>query len=246
MSVDLKRTFADLESERGVFTGATFEEEGQLVVGNISTGVELAAQGAAAASQVLLGFAKKDTVSPAGTRMYGTDGQVPAASPYTVDIGHTLVTADLNAFGDVQVFDVTADAYLTLIAGPTPASGEVDLLDATAGTLDFHADEAGHEIQILARVTMTARERDGIYQQRHINSNAQADLELIGYWTGRGEIYMDQFDAAVTDWDTGTLRTDASGFITTAAGGTDISGLCRVISVPSADDPWLGLSFNIG
>jgi len=245
MAIDLKKTDSDLDIEVPLGLGQSFTEEGQLVIGTLASGEEVANVGTAAASLKLLGFAKLDTVSPASTRTFSTTGTIPSAAAYTISIGHTLVTSDINADGDVRVQRVDTGAYLTLASG-APASGEFQLSDAANGVLTFNSAQAGLQVRIWARVTMSARERDGLYQQRHINSNAQGDLERVGVISGTGVIYTDQYDMSVTDWTSGDLRTGAGGVITVGGGGTVLDGSVSVIHVPSLDEPMLGLRFTLG
>lgn len=245
MAIDLKQTDSTRDLELPMAVGEVFDEEGQLVIQTLTSGEEQAVRGTAAGSLRLLGFAKLDTVSPASTRAYTTTGVIPSSAPYTIDIGHTLVTSDINANGDIRVQRVDTGAYLTLAAG-APATGEFQLSGGAAGIITLHADQAGLQVRIFARVTMTAREATGLYQQRHINSNAQADLQRVGIISGTGTIYTDQFDQSVTDWTAGDLRTGAAGVITVGGGGTVLDAELSVIHVPTVDSPSLGLRFNLG
>jgi hypothetical protein len=245
MALNLKKTSTDRDDELSLDVGETFEEEGKLVVSTLNAdGEEVAVVGTQAAGLKVFGFSKLDTISPAFTRSYVTSAVIPAVAPFTVDIGHTLVTSDVNADGDVRVRRVDTGAYLTLVAG-APAAGEFQLSGAATGVLTFNAAEADVEVEVFARVTMTAREQAFLFQQRHINSGAQADLEVVGVINGVGTVYTDQFDESVTDWDTGTLRTGPLGTITTAAGGTDISSKMTVIHIPDTTEPFLGLRVNL-
>jgi len=250
MAIDLKYTMSDWEFEKTINSAASFVEEGQLVVRsfNSTTGEEEAAVGSETGSLVVLGFAKLDTISPAATRVYTETTEVPATADgsgdYKVTLGHTLVTAAIDTDGDVAVYDKTNSAWLAV--GAAIASGVFTLFNAASGILEFHADEAGIEIDVYARVTMTARERDQMYQQRHVNSNAMDDLEKIGVISGTGKIRTDQYDVSVGDWSSATLETGALGVITdSAGGGTNIASYVRVTKVPSVEDPFLELEFNL-
>jgi len=249
MAIDTKHTMGDWEFEKPLATGASFVEEGQLVIRsfNATTGEEEATVGSAGAGQVLLGFAKLDTVSPAATEVLAETSEVPAvpdvAGDYHVTLTKGNITSDIDANGDVAVYDVTNSTWLSVAAAI--ASGDFIVSDAANGELEFHVDEAGIEIQVYYRRTLSASDRDQKYQQRHINSNAMASLEKIGVISGVGRIRTDQYDVSVGDWSTGTLRTGAAGVITTAAGGTDISAYVRVVKAPSVDDPMLELEFNL-
>lgn len=245
MGLDLKRTDTDRDYELGLLLGEVFEEEGKVVVATLDTdGNEVAEVGTQAAGLKVVGFSKLDTISPAVTRSFTGSAVIPAVAPFTVSIGHTLVTSDINANGDVRVQRVDTGAFLTLVAG-APAAGEFQLSDAANGVLTFNAAQADVEIEFGARVTMSARERDQLFQQRHINSGAQADLERVGVISGNGVVFTDQYDESVTDWDTGTIRTGPLGTLTTAAGGTDISSKVSVVHIPSTALPFLGVRINL-
>lgn len=248
--IDTKRTMGSLDYERPRASTANFTEEGMLVVRsfNTTTGVEEATHGTAAGGLTLLGFSKLDTVSPSTTEVVAEEGlEVPATADsdgdYHVTLGHDALTSDFETNGDVAVYDVTNETWLAVEA----AIGDGDFIvsDAANGELEFHSAQAGIEINVYYRRTLTASQRDQKYQRRHINSGAQDDLEKVGIIGGEGEIYTDQYDVSVGDWSTGTLRTGANGCITTQAGGTDISAYVRVIAIPTVDRPTLGLAFNL-
>lgn len=250
MAIDRKRSMASRVFERPLVLGQTFAEDGLVVAASLVAGAErIQPAGTGTALRNVLGFSALDTISPSGTRMYTVQGSVPAAAPYTLDIGHLLVTADLSAgIGDFRVYDEDATADLTAVVYGAPASGEVafaNLAAQQAGILTFHADEAGHAVSVYARVTMSAEERDQIFQQLHINSNAQAVLSTCGVWGGEGEVYTDRFDPAV-DFSTGAaLLLDVTGHVTFGGGGTDVSTKMRIVHSPTVADPWLGISFNL-
>lgn len=250
MAIDRKRSDWTRQFDLPLAVGQSFTEEGQIVTEALSSGVSVASRGAASGSLVPVGFAMLTQVSPGSTRMYTTEAVVPStpdgSSEYIVDIGHTLITSAINALGDVAVYDRTAAAFLTLVAAGAPASGEFALKSGAAGTIEFHADEAGHEIDVYARVTMTAREQVGLFGQRNINANSQADLEMVGVIGGQGVLYTDQFDVSVGSWASGTLTTGAGGVFTMGGGGTALTTRAHVIKVPTVDDPWLGIRFNLG
>lgn len=251
MAIDLKRTNASWEREQALASTATIAEEGQLLIRsfNTSTGNEELRESPGSTSEVLIGFSKLDTISPKTTRVYTEEAEVPSTADgdgdYEVELGHENVTSDLEANGDVAVYDVTNSTWLSV--GASISDGVFVLLGDNQ-TLEFHSAQAGIEIQVYARVTMSAREQQQIYQQRHINSNAMSELTdngNVGVITGIGQVFTDQYDVSVGDWSTGTLLTGVNGHITTQAGGTDISSYVRVISVPTVDDPYLGLEFNL-
>lgn len=251
--VDTKHTYSDFEIERPLVTGTSFTEEGQLVVRTMVNGIEHVNPSVPSATDIVIGFSKLTTVSPAGTRVYTAQLAVPAtatAGQYLVTIGHLLITAGIDPNGDVSVWDRSAavPAWLTLIAPGAPAATQFSVSSAANGILRFNAAEAGHLIDVYAMVTMSATERDQMFQQRHVNNTTTlTQLGNVGIWSGTGEIYTDRYDPSCTNWDTGVLYTGPLGCITTdiALGGTVLTALMRVTKIPTVSDPTLGLGFKL-
>lgn len=248
--IDLKRTMGDLEFERPVNSASeAFDEEGQMVLGvlNATTGVEEARRtDSTDAAGRLLGFAKTDDIAGASdSEVLSEEAVVPSTADGSGDYHVTLgfsVTAEIDANGDVSVYDKTNAAFLTL--GAAIASGVFAVTDAANGELEFHSDEAGIEIDVIYRHEMTAREKRMKYQGRSVNNSAGGDLDRVGIISGVGEVYTDQYDVSVGNWASATPCLGANGVIS-GAGGADISAVVQVIKTPTVDDPFLGLRFNL-
>ncbi len=245
MAFDLKRSTWSNQEDVPRHPTAVFDEEAQLVISSLLSGEEVAVRGSAAGSLNLLGFALLTQMSPGDTRVYSTTAVIPSVAPYTITIGHPLITAIADANGDASAQLVVAGTFLTLVAG-APNTGEFQVSSASGGVLTFNAAQAGLRVGILARVTMTAREQTGLFQQRHINADSQPDVGMVGVMGGKGVLYTDQFDLSVGDWTSGALTTGAAGVFSIGGAGTDLSAKCHVVHAPTVEDPWLGVRFNLG
>lgn len=248
MAIDTKQTMGGYEFEVPLAASQTFTEEGQIVTSALVNGEEAASVGAASGSLNVIGFSKLDTVSPAATEVVGEEGlTVPSTADsdgdYHVTLEHDAITSAFDANGDVAVYDVTNSTWLGV--GAAIADGTFIVSDAANGELEFHSAQAGIEFNVQYRRTLTATQAQQKYQRRHINSGAMDEQQKIGVIAGKGVIYTDQYDVSVGDWSSAVPTTGAGGCITDGGGGTSIAGLVQIIHSPTADEPWLGMRFNI-
>ncbi len=253
--IDTKYSSSNRDGEVPLSSTTTVDEAGQLIIADFdSDGAEQGIRANSEAAAQVLGFSKLDTISPASTRVYATEGKVPATADtdgdYHISTGHTLITNDIIGGNkhDVRVYNRTTSTWFTQVDDTgAPATTEFIINDAAGGILEFHSAQAGQLVDIYARVTMSATERDMIYQQRHINNKAQAEMERVGLYTGEGKIRTDQYDPTITDvqWQAGPIVIGPAGTITVGGAGADLSSCVRVTQVPTVAVPMLSLAYNL-
>lgn len=235
---DLTRTRYFLTKEVPVAPGATIANEGAVlktVLVNGSETVQLVE--GVSATEAIAGFSVNNAIVP-GTANITETALVSSAS--FVQLSHGNLVA-----GQVYVYDVTGAAALTIVAATaTPGANEV-AVNTIAGQLTVAGARAGHTLQVRYRYTYTAFEQTAILGQRPINMQSNSALGTSTYIRGFGELYTDQYDVTV-DFSavSGVLYAGANGLITTDNSKTPIPG-SRVVHVPSAADPFLGLTFNL-
>lgn len=239
MAVDLKRTHYSLRLGRELAAGTVVDAEGLLMVAVLEDGKEKAGiQAAVAGTEELLGFSQTADSLPERTSAVERV-TVPATGDLEVDLrNNNLVSARLRAVvvssGQVLTIDET-------FAGAT-ADDNVKV-DLAAGRAKFHADEAGEEVILTYLYDLTRVQAKQIFGERHINNQGlHAEFGQIEIGTGIGEIYTDKFDASQDYSADPVLTLINNGYVGVGGAGPAIPA--KVVSVPSEDNPFLGLRFN--
>lgn len=247
--VNPKDTMTQNEFERPRASTALITEEGQLLIGaiNASTGAQEVKECDASTPSgwTFVGFSKLDSIGIHTVVDVEEGLEVPATADgdghYDLELAHGLITTEDNDDGDVSVYDEDSEEWLAV--GSSASDGVFIVSDAANGVIRFHSAQAGVRVTVRYRRTISAKERDMVYQQRHMNNRAQEDLQVVGIQSGPGYVSTDQFDTSVGDWATGTLKTGQNGRITIGGSGIDLSNKLRVIKVPSADNRFITLEF---
>lgn len=148
----------------------------------------------------------------------------PTAGTIRVTIGGTVFTAD--AVGTAQ---------------GTIAAGKYSQAAAGSQTLVFPVAQEGLTAVVLYRYAPTVAEV--ITLQGYILPGGDSGnlLNVVGVVT-KGDLYVDQYDTTA-DWTLTTIKVGANGLFTTSGSGAAIAG-ARVLAVPTADQPFLGLSIG--
>jgi len=232
--LDLSRCRFKFDKEIPVKTGQTITAEGLALATEIENGVEVLSPSAGSGSEKFAGFSYGEKFTVLTLSMVVT-ATVPATGTFTVTLPRTNLVPD-----NVFVYDDTAGSDLTE-AGAV-ASG-VYTADDPSGVLTFHTDEKGHNITSTFRYYPTVQEVMTSTDQFFYKPSGSDFLNQIGIILS-GEVFTDQYDAAV-DWSSATaVKTDASGQLTDHTGsGVDIGA--TIINIPNTENSFLGLRFGV-
>ena len=236
MAIDLKRTFSSQRSNRALASGTVVEQEGLIMVHRLEDGVEKAGIAATVAgTDVAIGYSQTADSQPDRTSAVEEVTIPSAPAALEIDLrNQNLVSGRIRA--------VTAGGLVLTIdetfAGATANDGvKVDL---ATGRLKFHADEAGASVTITYLYDLTLTQSKQIFGERFVNNRGlHAEHGYIEIGNGLGELWTDQYNSAL-DWSAGTAITlGDGGMITQGGAGPALDAI--VVSVPGADNPFLGL-----
>jgi hypothetical protein len=244
MSFDLKRSHFSIVLEKPVQAGSVITEEGVLLqsVLDAATGAEAVIPATNDASLLIAGFAIRDNADNATTSEVESV-TVPSTAPYEVQLRNNNLVSGDGTGSTAQLTAMDGSTKMDNIDVGAAVSGDVNV-NVSTGLLAFHSDEAGKTIVVIYRYNLTVAEARLKFYQRNINNEASTLFSQVGVGHGVGEIFTDQFDAAV-DWSAapGTIHSGDAGILT-GSGGTALDA--RVVSVPNVNNPLLGVAFNIG
>jgi len=235
MSIDLKRTFSSQRINRALASGTVVAQEGLIMCGIIEDGVEKAELVATiGGTEIPIGYSQTADSQPDRTSEVEVLTVPSAPAALEVDLrNQNLVTLRIRA--------VTAGGLVLTIdetfAGAT-ANDSVKV-DLQTGRLKFHADEAGATVTITYLYDLTLVQSKQRFGERFINNRGlHSEHGFIELGNGLGELWTDQFDTSL-DWSAGTAITlGDAGQITQ---GTAVALDAIVVSVPTSDNPYLGL-----
>jgi len=230
MAVDIKRTFYTWSDTLPLAAGATISEEGQALEAVLEDGVEKV-KPATGGEAAIVGFALYRQ------KVYATDAKVDVlAIPAS---GALVVELSKGALIDGQLRVVVDGSALDVVSG-TPSAGEVKA-DLVAGKLTFHSGSAGKTATVTYRHQLTVAEAIDKFQEAPTNHPDANLFAQVGVGKGKGRLFTLQYDASV-DWSSAVPTAVAGGLL--GAGGSAIPG-ARVVHVPSAADPYLGIEFLV-
>lgn len=227
MSVDIKRTFYTWSDTLPLAAGATVSEEGQALEAVLEDGMEKVKP--ASGSGTVCGFALYRQ------KVFSTDAKVetlvvPSAAPYEIELSKGQLI-------DGQLLVVVGGSALEKVSG-TPAAGEYKA-DLVHGKLTFHSSAAGKAATVTYRYNMTVKEAQEKFYEAPANHPDANFFAQVGVGKGKGRLFTLNYDASV-DWSSATPSAKADGLI--GEGGAAIPN-ARVVHVPSAADPYLGIEF---
>jgi hypothetical protein len=249
---DMTRSIIGERREYELVTGTNLVEEAQVMVAGGTTGQQATTSvtGAGFGDAVPLGLAINGKILATTFTNYET-GTVPAAAPYTFTLEHSnLVTNAYSAFADAYVYDTTGATELA-VAGAAVAGTSVTLAVAT-GIITFAAGDASHAFYVRYRWTLTTAESLEILRQSAIGRGSESTFDKLMVAHGHCTMFTTCYDADagwVLNQQTGAAL---NGNPVTGAGGiltiynNNNLGTCfgRVVSLPSASDPYLGVEYN--
>lgn len=227
MAVDLKKTWFSHTDVCPLTVGATVSEEGCGLVAVLEDGIEkvrcpvLPADAAAKVAGFGV-FRQKDfTVRPIVQSVV-----VPTAMPYTVQLDHQNIVP-----GQIRCYDETAAAPV------------IPVVDPVHGVLTFLVGAAGHTVTVTYKYNMTMAEAKMLYQEAPTNYPDPNYFSTVGVGKGKGRVFTTFFDAAVDFSAATAIKLATGGMITDQTGaGPEVVG-ARVVQLPTATDPVLGLEF---
>jgi hypothetical protein len=236
---DLKLSHASSRLSRPLAAGATVSEEGKILVAVLEDGVEkVMVKDTVDGDEVVIGFASLGDAQPSQTSEV-EEVAVPSAGALEADLRNTNLVS-----GRVRVVVKSSGQVLTVdttYAG-SPADNTVKV-DLPTGRLKFHADEAGEVVVVTYIHDLTIQQSIQKFGERHVNNrNLHAMHGQMEVASGIGELYTDQYDASA-DWASGgALKLGDGGIIAKSGAGVDLKA--TVVSVPSSENPLLGIRFN--
>lgn len=212
--------------EMPVASGVVIDAEGLALCGMLEAGEEKLTP--YVSGSYFVGFSYGETFTPA-TKSKVERVVVPSASPYVVSLAKNNLLAD-----NYLLYNVTVGGYITKDTGYT--------MDVANGSITFDASYAGMTIDVTYRYYPTTNEILMEDKVSLLTRTAAEFLGQIGVIT-EGEVFTDQFDAAI-DWSAATgIKAGANGILTNQDGtGALILG-AKVSYLPTADYPFLGIRF---
>lgn len=218
-------------AEKMIASGAQVQSEGVPLVNVLESGHEHVKPATGAADEVFVGFSWMHNIVP--TVLSRVENiHVPDEAPYTVQLERVnLIAGQIAGRNLAQFFAVNAAVL---------AAGTFDV-DYATGLLTFHADDAGRDIDMTYKYAPSVIEAKANYPEADMNTNPAFEfLNTLGVILV-GEVYTDQYDAAV-DWaNVGNSIFLGAGMLTDS-GNVKIGG--HVTHVPTADNPYLGIQFS--
>lgn len=213
---------------RGIASGFSVGAEGAPLISAIENNVEVIKPSTGASGEKFAGFSWKHNILPSVVSTVETV-TVPASSPYTVSLKYgNLLAGQIHVEGKTEHADTPAD--------------DVYVANDTTGVITFHSADASEELTVTYRRSPSTLEAKYLYPDADVNINPAFEiLNNLGV-VQAGEVYTDQFDASI-DWATGGDIKLGAGVLTIGGTGTTLSA--KITHVPSADVPFLGLTFSV-
>jgi hypothetical protein len=222
----------DVSREHPVATGSTITAEGACLVwdNQAGPGVKL---GTGAANEKFAGVALAHQLTPLALPMV----EDVVLSGTTASYSKQIVTSSIRAF------DVTAGAAITVVSG-APGAGQLGYNNTTKVITYADGTKTGNTIRLYYRYVPTTLE--ALAAQGNIPAGGGAALYLgtIGVVTN-GVVYTSEFDGTV-DWTAANpvVKIGAGGLFTIGGSGGGVAN-ANIVSIPTPDSPWLGLSFAV-
>jgi hypothetical protein len=210
------------------------EEGVPLVYAALENGVEVVRPSTGVANEKFAGVAQSTHVTPSKAVRYERI-TVPTSAPYTV----TLKKTPSATAADRGVFRADTGAAMTLNAG-APLTGEHAIAGAV---LTFNVAQAGLAVDVYYVYDLTNAEAIATYGNDRAFSNTQAIKTVSSIRDG--VVYTTNYDPAV-NWGLDGVNTViklGNGRFTIGGAGTTLTN-ATVASLPTAQDPFLGIRIN--
>lgn len=246
MAIDWKRTRFEVTLEERLASGASVVEEGTLLARIAESNVKKVKPAVADDKRNMLdGFALLDTESNS-TRPNIEVVTIPSSSPFTVLAAKT----NLVSIAFIRVKPATGDDFTNVGANPAATQYAVDI---ATGIFTFASADAGKSITLYYRYNLTVEEARRLYYQRSVNNEANAFLAQLSVGKGHLVLFTSMFDTGhqTNNWAIGNrVKSAANGILAPGSLAADALAITDVdaivISIPTVDDPWLGVEGHIG
>jgi len=254
--LDRTRSYFERETEYPLVTGVNFTEEGEIAMAvNTGTVVHASPSLGAAVTEVPLGVILNGTID-AVTFAHWETGTVPAGLTYTTKFNN--ISADpYNAgppqLADAFVYNIVTGAEIPVVA-PAPGAGSCSIVLAT-GVITFNADQLNVRFGIRYRWDMTVAQSLALCRMSPYGRSSEALYGKINIGRGHGcRVFTTQYNAnsvwtlGLQTYPTGPF--DASpclgvnGLWSTCADNNNGTPFGRCISLPGANDPYVGFEYN--
>lgn len=236
MAIDLGTLKYSNTVERPLVPGAEVTDEGKIIKSVLVGGEEhFQASAGGNANEVLVGFSYNSSIVPDTEVVIEDTLVVPAAAPYTIQLKNTNILT-----GSVYVYDATAGAALAFNAAAGAGQYNIDL---ATGLLTFNTAEQGHALVVTYRYALTRIQKQQKFWDRPVNTPDAGFFGNLVVVCGNGEIYTNQFDSSVSFEGVSKVYAGANGMVTSVQGSNTLIP-ARIIKLPTAASPFLGLAFN--
>jgi len=236
MAIDIKKSFYGHVDATPLAAGAAVSEEGCGLVAVFEDGIEKVAPYSGTGAATFVGFAvfrQKDFTTNAKVEAL----TIPTSAPFTVQLNKSNIVV-----GQVRVLDIVSNTAIAVVVG-APAAGQVQVNSVT-GVLTFNAAEAGKAVSATYRYNLTVLEAQQTFYSAPVNYPDPNFFLQVGVGKGKSRVFTLHFDASRAYTSASVLALGANGIVT-----VDAAGLCkipgRVVSAPSANDPYLGVEFLV-
>jgi hypothetical protein len=260
---DWDRCYFKRRTEFPTVSTRPFTEEGQLAVAvNVGVDTHVApSTGVAATVEVPMGVALQGTIS-ALTFTHWETGTVPAGLTYTLKYNNLRTSTRWTPLVEAYVYVVATGLEIPVTAAAA-AAGDCMINQAT-GLVTFNALQFGGVLTMVGvvfgvryRWTMTTAQQQMICRTSPIGRSSEGLYGKIVLGRGHGcRCFTTQYDADAI-WtlglQSGATDSPCLGFFgewstitNTTGGGLGGPGTAfgRVISLPSASDPYVGFEYN--
>lgn len=231
--LDVNRTRVIASQMMSLASTVASIEEGSLVATYIESGKAVIAAADGTSGQVIAGVTRSQILNPT-TAPKVEIVTVPSSSPYTVTLAKTPISP-----GATTVSAVRTDTLAKLTYNATDADGRFSI---SGKTVTFNSAQAGVEVKITYRYTLTLIEAQMLYGMG-IGDAAQSVVNGSEVITHAQVLYTDKYDAS-SNWENPTaLYSGAGGVFTMSTSGV-LLPKCYVIEAPTAANGLLGVYIN--
>lgn len=198
-------------------------QDGTPLVFGLEDGVRVVAPSAGAAGEVLAGFAHLQTSA------------APALPADAAKVEFHVA----NASSEITLDKTPLASQYSLVNAATGAA--VAVTGAAGAVLTTDAAE-GVQVKVTYRRALTVAEAVSLVGNVQPGGYSGSVMGQVGV-AQQGTIYTDRFDASV-NWALATGVKLAAGGIVTDQAGAGATINARVVAIPTADYPFLGLQFD--
>lgn len=248
---DMTRSVIGYRREYELVAGTNLVEESQFMIAGGTAGQQ-ATTSAGLANEVPLGVSLNGKILATTFTNYET-GTVPAVAPTTFTLAHSnIVTNGYTGFADAYVYDNTGATELQV--GAAAVAGVSVTLAVATGIITFAVGDAAHSFFVRYRWTMTTAEAREILKQSAIGRGSEDTFDKVVIAHGDCIMYTTMFDCDAPwalnqqTWvpAAGDPVLGAGGVLTTQDNNAVGTPFGRVVSLPSTNDPFLGVEYHAG